>query len=339
MKFYNLTLTAIILFVTGLICEATTLIVDNHVPTPLGTYATIQLAHNAASAGDTILLTPSDGGYTGINVTKPIHIVGNGWARPSASVPNTKTTDFSFGIGSAGSSITACEVIGNFVIYTNKITIKRSKCNWISVAANCSDVIIIQNLLIGIMQSNSNRAIQTMIDVASNCEVFISNNVIINQGTISANHALVVACPSTSIICNNILSGEEYSILCDMSGIVYAPNSVFNNIVLNGGIYGIATSNNNIGNNTQFTATDGNQQNVDMNDVFVDATNFDFHLKAGSPAIDAGFNGTDCGIYGGDLGFVNNGRSELPFIYYLDVPVTVDKKDGLNVTIKAKSGN
>lgn len=340
MKFNFLISTVIILFLNGLVCSATILIVDNHFPTPAGEYATIQLAHNAASSGDTLLLTPSEGGYAGITITKLIHIVGNGWARPSASVPNTKTSGFIYNTGSAGSSITGCEVIGTIDINTNNITVKRNKCQYIFVRANCINAIIMQNFVIGNNESYE-RHTASAIYIWENTEVFLSNNVIINTSYVSyrTGYALTICYPSNTIVCNNIFKAEDYSVFCDMSGATYTTHSFYNNIILGGGISGITASYNNLGQSTQFPATDGNLQNKDMSTVFVDAANNDFHLKAGSPAIGAGFNGTDCGIYGGTHGFVDNGAPWLPIIYFLNVPTEVNKKDGLNVTVKAKSGN
>jgi hypothetical protein len=327
----------IIIFLNGLVCNATTLIVDNHFPTPAGEYATIQLAHDAASAGDTILLTPSESSYTGINVTKQVHIVGTGWVRPSASIPNTKTDGFSFSPGSEGSSVTGCEVIGLFVINANNITIKRNKCEKISVFANRTDVIIMQNFVMG--YSYNAGSLEAIVYFSENTEVFFSNNIVINGYSLYSNFGLVINYPSNSIVCNNIIKAEDYSIYIYKSGETYATQSFFNNIVIESGVYGIIGSYNNISNSTQFPATDGNQQNVVMSTVFEDPDNYNFHLKAGSPAIGAGFEGTDCGIYGGTFGFVDNGRSWLPIITEVNVPVIVNKADGLDITVKAKSGN
>lgn len=127
--------------------------------------------------------------------------------------------------------------------------------------------------------------------------------------------------------------------ILNASGSSYITQTVTGNIVLEGVVSGVTGSYNNIGNSTQFPATDGNLQNVNMTALFVDLANNDYHLAANSPAIGAGHNGTDCGVYGGDLGFVDKGIPGLPYIYFLDVPAVASKKEGLKVTVKAKSGN
>lgn len=340
MKLNLIISTAILFFLNGLICNATTLIVNNHFPTPAGEYATIQLAHNAASVGDTILLTPSEGTYNGIEVTKLVHIVGNGWTRPSVSVPNTKTSTFNFIAGSEGSTITGCEVNGNIIINTNNITVKRNKCNYLSVEANYTNAVIMQNSIIESTCTGTWR-FSCMIYIAPNTEVFLSNNILINNGSCYTELALLVDYPSNAIICNNVVRGGSFSIYCSMDGSNYSTLSVFNNIIPGGNISGIDPddAHNNISNSTQFGVTNGNQQNVDINTVFVDAANNNFHLKEGSPAIGSGLGGTDCGIYGGTFPFVDNGRTWLPIITEANVQGIVNKADGLDITVKAKSGN
>jgi hypothetical protein len=338
MKFYLFIPIAILIFLNGLICNATTLIVDSHYPRPAGVYATIQLAYDAASAGDTILLSPSESVYTGIAIDKKIHIVGTGWTDPTTNVPHTKTGGFTFNAGAQGSSISGLET-STFDINTDSITVKRNKCYWIGVRENCSNVVIIQNYIIGALESYTDRVWQTMIYVWINSEVYISNNIIYNQSNYyRTNYAIVVCFPSNTVISNNVLRGDDYSIVLDMSEGYYSTHSVSNNIIISGSISGIATSNNNICNSTQFAATNGNQPNIVMTDVFIDPATYNFHLKEGSPAIGAGFGGTDCGIYGGKHPFVDNGRTWLPIITEMTVPTEVNVIDGLDVTIKAKSG-
>lgn len=352
MKTKKILFVILIVFFANFLCNAGILVVDNHFPTPAGSYATIQLAHNASVAGDTLMLTPSETEYLGITVAKLVHIVGNGWDRSSALLPNTRTTGFSFNIGSAGASITGCQINGEVHIYTNNITVRRNKCFYIGIHENCLNVSIIQNYIIsgrksGYLYLNYNcesRQCGTILDVMQNTSVFIANNII--QNTLNnqtyidmANYGIGISFPSNSVVCNNIIKAEDKSIIFDMSGTSYSSHSVFNNIILQGAVDGLIGSKNNLCNITQLPATDGNKQNIDINSLFVDLANNDFHLKSGSPAIGAGYNGTDCGIYGGELGFVDKGVPGLPYIYYLDVPAVVNKKDGLNVTVKAKSGN
>jgi len=338
MKKSIFTLCTLFFLTISLFSHATTLIVDSHYPRPAGVYSTIQLAYNAASPGDTILISPAEGEYAGITITKKIHIVGTGWARPSSGVPNTKTSGFTFNAGAQGSSVSGLEVNGMFNIQTDSITVKRNKLQYIYVGINSTNIVIIQNYIISARNCCSWQD-GTILSIWENTEVFISNNILIHTGTWEP-HAIRSMYPSNLIICNNILKANSYAIRLDISGGNYSTHSVYNNIVLGGSISGISTPNNfnNIGNTTQFPAENSNQQNVVMTNVFVDATNYDFHLKELSPAIGAGVGGTDCGIYGGTFPFVDNGRTWLPIITEMNVPDVVNVKDGLDVSVKAKSG-
>jgi hypothetical protein len=339
MKFIQFFLLVAMLCLTSYLSLATIRIVNNSTPTPVGTYATIQLAHDAASPGDTLMLTPSESEYSGINVTRKLHIIGNGWDRASTLLPNTKTGTFSFSGGSSGSSLTGCLINGQINVYTDDITIKRNKCGFIYSDGNLN-TIIIQNIILG-SRTSSNRDAGSMVYISANSSGVITNNIIINTTSsgVYSRWGLIICYPSQCVISNNIFKGQSGATIFDTSGNSYIGQSFYNNIIIEGGVSGVIGSHHNLCNSTQLPATDGNQQNIDINSLFVDLANNDFHLKSGSPAIGAGYNGSDCGIYGGELGFVDKGVPGLPYIYYLDVPGVANKKDGLNVTVKAKSGN
>lgn len=348
MKTINFIFTVILISLYSIVCNAKILIVDNHFPTPVGTYATVQLAHDAAIAGDTLMLTPSDIEYAGITLTKLVNIVGNGWARPSTSLPNTRTSGFTFNQGSAGASLIGCEVNGDVNINTNNILIKKNKCNYIKVNSGYSNISILQNVLISNRVSEL-RDVSSIICINENTTSVITNNVIINNAGVSQGpypyfvnyypFGITIKYPASTIISNNIIKANANPCVLDKMNTSYITQNVINNIVIGGSVSGLIGTKNNLLNSTQLPVTDGNIQNIDMNTVFVDLANNDFHLKPGSPAIGAGYNGTDCGIYGGELGFVDKGVPNLPYIYFLDVPAVANKRDGLNVTVKAKSGN
>jgi len=340
----KLTLTFMLLFVSYVFCSATTRIVDSHFPQPTGVYSTIQLAYDAASSGDTILISPAAGEYAGITIAKKIHIVGTGWSDASTTVPHTKTSSFTFNTGSGGSSITGLKLSGSIDINTDSITVKRNSCTKIYVRANCTNIVIIQNFIQEYLTWSLNWIYLSIISVENNSEVLISNNVIINTAYHPdySNYSVYTQYPSNVIICNNILQGQDGAIILGMSGGNYLTHSVFNNIVLDGGISGVAATydenNHNIANSTQFGTINNNQQNIDMNTVFVDLANHNYHLKEGSPAIGAGEGSADCGIYGGTFPFVDNGRTWLPMITEMSVPAIVNVADGLDISVKAKSG-
>ncbi|GAB4372155.1 MAG: hypothetical protein Kow0042_15340 [Calditrichia bacterium] len=104
-----------------------------------------------------------------------------------------------------------------------------------------------------------------------------------------------------------------------------------------------ANINHNIGDANQFGTLYGNQVNVPMNTVFVDSgsvsTDGDWQLRSGSPAIGAGLNGEDCGMFGGTTPYILSGIPAIPTIYFFVAPSSASGTQGLQVQIKAKSNN
>ena len=114
-----------------------------------------------------------------------------------------------------------------------------------------------------------------------------------------------------------------------------------NNILIEGDVTG---SNNfyynNISDISQFGNENGNQQNVDMNTVFVDHTSGvdnGLILAPGSPAIGAGFEGVDCGIFGGNNPYVLSGIPPIPSIFEITQIGIGSVATPIQVNFKAKS--
>jgi hypothetical protein len=102
----------------------------------------------------------------------------------------------------------------------------------------------------------------------------------------------------------------------------------------------------NIGSSTQYPIDPpdlNNQQNVIMDSVFVDYDLYidkGYLLKPNSPAIGAGVNGGDCGVFGyqsGGVPYVLSGLPAIPAIYETEVESI--GPNSVSVTIKAKSHN
>lgn len=98
---------------------------------------------------------------------------------------------------------------------------------------------------------------------------------------------------------------------------------------------------NNIDAGDHFGTENGNQVNVDMSTVFVGtgSTDGQWQLAAGSPAIGAGFNGVDCGMFGGPTPYVLSGIPSIPSIYIFDAPAIGSTAGGLPVRLSVKSRN
>ncbi len=290
-------------------------------------YYNFQDAHDGASDGDIIQVHPGD--YGDVTISKPLTIIGTGYNL--SDNPNTQANKspsvfglITFDMGSEGSSITGLKIDEGLYITTNNIIIIRNHTKYIRLN-NANNILISENYISsyygGIGSSSSGRGAIYLEGDTPN--LIIRNNYISGAGGSSGYSSILCKnCTSAGMIYNNILAGSTYSV----SNYVIKNNIFISNIVYNG--TGNTVMNNIFGNNS--TGAGNGIDNVtgqDMSEVFVgypDITGYNtenrFTLKADSPAIGAGENGVDCGIYGGDTPYIPSGIPSGPHIYSLTIP-------------------
>ncbi len=325
MKFTFLLITLILFS----FANAAIITVDNRTPS-IGDYTDLNAAVNAASAGDIIYVFPSPVSYSLSSITKQVHIIGTGFSQPEETVKQTFLNgNVTITSEASGTVLEGFQFSSNlnFHIDGDNITIKKNKLNYITINANIQGTIIIQNYFY-VHYSNT-----WAMEIGASCEIFISNNIFDNQigpgGIMSQNLSI------TKILHNVFynIDVNAYSLLAQVG------SYIANNIFINGQIatYSSLDVYNNMCNGTQLPVGSGNLLNVDMNTVFEDYLNGDYHLKSGSPANGAGQNGVDMGIYGGAIPFVDGGFPGLPSVTNLQAPHVVTQNNGLDVIIDAKS--
>lgn len=290
-------------------------------------------------SGDTIYVVGSPISYGAVvfNVTKTLHILGPGYfllENPETQAnQNTAQVDgISFGVGSEGSVITGLEFTGLVRCETDNITFKRNLFSTadsrgqLSIFLAHTNIVIIQNYFSGVPTFSS--SVIAIGDGSSN--ILVRNNFIENQDP--ANFA-IVSPPNAGIdVSNNVIQGK-----------VEINNAIFVNNVLRDGSF--SGQNNdvryNIGNAMQFGAANGNQQNVNMADVFINSGSTDgrWRLKDGSPAKGAGLDDVDIGMFGGASPYILSGIPSIPAIYFLNSPAEGSHSGGLPVHIKVKANN
>ncbi len=304
-------------------------IVDNN-PNSVGDFTTLADAQTAASNGDTIYVYPSAIAYTGLAISKIIHLFGVGYNLEFyGGQANTTTTKVSstidYNAGSEGSTLQGFDGNFNVDINTNNITIKKNNLRIVHVhGSNC---MILQNDIVG----NVNLDISLQI-TSNTAGIIIANNKIVNTNTGDA--AIYSSTTSTITVINNIISGDSWALR------YLSTNSIVqNNIILDGAVALEPVLIYNISNAEQLPPGNGNLINIDMATVFEDPSDYTngLHLLPGSPAIGAGFNGVDMGIYGGDAPYIDGGFPGLPAIYHLESDVITTPQNGLDVVIKVKS--
>lgn len=156
-------------------------------------------------------------------------------------------------------------------------------------------------------------------DGGSNCT--IENNVFGTESNRQTNGSLFYVGADHSIIRNNIFTGEDASI----SIIIGDGNVIEHNLTTL----------------DQLETIDGNLNNVDLSSVFVgpngNSTDGQWQLAENSPAIEAGANNSDMGMFGGNSPYRLSGIPMIPRIIELDVPTQTSQEAGLTVRIKAAS--
>ncbi|MEE9465196.1 MAG: hypothetical protein V3W14_06460 [Candidatus Neomarinimicrobiota bacterium] len=322
MRFNSIITTVILGMLMASVASAAIIRVNNNAGADAD-YTTLQDAQNAAGAGDTIYVEGSAAAYGNSTITERLYIVGPGYfldENPETQA-NTQMASLSttyFAAGSEGTVVTGCNFIRHCYVYTDSITLRGNRL-WDSY-----------NLYIG----DGSNAI---------------SDVLISQCYIYSYSAIEVAANATNITIRNSHTGSVsgtatseitfYNNVC--WGTINVHNSVLNNNIMYSGTF--YPSNNiysyNLADGTQFGEVDGNQANVTMAAVFVATGSTDgyWQLTGGSQASGAGFEGVDCGMYGGGTPYVLSGLMDAPSIWFLSATGPGTATGGLNVRIKAKS--
>lgn len=304
--------------------------VDNNPGNSGANFTNLQSAHSTASNGDSIYINGTGLSYGKLILTKRLIVVGPGYflgENPflQANISSAKVDTIIFNSGSEGSLICGLAVLRIIVVNTNNVTIMRNLFGRIEIKDNKHNITIIQNFSLYVGYSS--------IYFGSQCSnISILNNFILN-GIEGATTNLSLA--SSIHLVNNIMDVFYSAYVISNT---YNSN-IWNNIAIRGFIYGSNNSIlNNIGNSTQFGTSNGNQSNVDMSTVFVNSGSEDgkYKLKPGSPAIGAGVNVEDVGMFGGVNPYVLSGIPPIPSIYFFSAPYG-SSVQGLPVRVKIKS--
>jgi hypothetical protein len=320
-KFFYL-LCVFVSFLLAIQSYAAVITVDANHPSA-GMYKNLKDAHDAANSGDTILVYPFAGKYSGIEVKKRLRIVGRGWYDVGGKNISTAINYMHFLNGSGGSSLEGFEDDFSVRIDANNITIKRNDLALIEVLSGHVGTVIIQNYI----KTSANYAI----GVDPNNEVFITNNIIYEyHDGYSTDNAISASGNSITInITHNVIAGYENSLY-----IINSNYYVANNLIISGWIKPKDHSgfHNNICHADQLYSSHGNMINVDMKTVYSGSW---YQLVENSPAKGAGTNGVDIGIYGGSTPFVLGGYPSIPRIVNIEADHLGTKSHGLDVKIKA----
>lgn len=314
-KSFSLLLTSLF-FGCVLVAHSTVLRVNNtpgiNVP-----YATLTVAYNAAVNGDTIYLEGTTYDYGTLAIYKRLVIIGTGYylsqnPETQANKNSSSVTTLYFYAGSSGSKVMGVNITSTFYIAATlqDLIVQRNYIGSLYNAASVSNSYFEQNMIF----TATGQFLTTL----------FRNNFMNNSSLTSTNNTLFMY--------NNVFNNASF-IMAECK----------NNIMYGSGTFTNCNMFNNIGSITQFPTGNGNQQNVNMNNVFLCFTGCGayapdaaFQLKVGSPAIGAGSNGEDCGMFGGTDPYILSGMPPIPAIYYFNYNFN---NSTINVDMKVKSHN
>ncbi len=328
--------TVLLLCFGFLAANATSWRVNNN-PAIDADFATFEAAVAGASAGDTLYIEGTQFSYGTQVLNKRLVLIGPGFYLTQNDSTQVSSIAAHFLILTIDTLASGSRIYGIVFDYT--------------VGINGSDVVFSRNHVAGasyetIYLAQINPVINCVI-TQNYCGSIISSNI---------NH------PALNTLVSNNYVKETISFKNNSSCVVYNnvvkhQVSVSNSIVKNNIIYSAASyqgfrenTNNvfeyNMVNIATIPPGTGNVTNIQPVSVFVDydgsldfSTDGKWQLKEGSPAIDAGENGVDCGAFGGTSPYVLSGLPAVPHIYEAIVPTSGSAASGLPVTIKVKSQN
>lgn len=290
---------------------------------PGGLFTALQRAHDHFSVknGDTLMVEGSTKSYDGFTCTKRLVIIGPGYFLGENSGVNGMVTSalindyINFKDGSQGSYVVGVET--GYTLYIRTASIYLIRCK-------------ILNL--GFAGAANSKVVSSFINTVDGTYSYLNDaNIAITNSIIERDYSKL----SYLTYENNILVGNyEWAI---------SAGTFRNNILLSRDAkveIKSPTIQNNLAPNAQFGTTNGNTAYEPAN-VFVGTGSSDgkYRIKANSPYIAAGYNGTQPGIFGGSEPYTLSGVPPIPIIYELNVPGTGSAASGLNINVKIRGAN
>ena len=304
-------------------------------------YSDLQSAIDNASSGDTIYIHASELSYGNATIDKQLKLVGYGH---SNTIKNTYLGSIILEDNASGSEFTGLYVLSgidcqNSVTVINDLVFENCRFYALSFGssfyAGCNNVLVKGCVVPSISGFATNMIITnnvlTRVYIDENYQsVTIRNNFFFHPSSGSPNCIINYSSANGSITAqNNIFyyTSASSSVAINVAGVIYeyclsyTPN----------GTYEIMNGSNNLDNvNPLFVNVINNQYEADIDD---------FHLQAGSPAIGAGVNGFDIGLYDGNAFEFNNFgfTPGIPTVTITAITEQVAPGDNVEVTIQSNS--
>lgn len=334
--------------------SATIHTVNNNLSGP-GTFTTIQAAHDAAAAGDTIYVASSPTAYGGVTFTKKVTLIGAGM-RPAEKKDNSSSSVLNGNInlngGSDNSSIIGIYFAGTSVVANNNVSNVQILRNYFS--SGCNQVLFGGGSYSGWLIAN-NFMVQTCCCASSIngqnqtfTNILIQNNVFTDATGCGCGTFVIQGFPNTAncIFSNNLVYSDATNDAAFSMSNFIVENNIFHtaapsgctNCVMNNNItfgttqdaipYGTNTGANNVANTDPQLSTFNNATK----------TPFQNFQPAAGPAKTGGVGGTQMGVYGGSgFNWNNSAVPPIPQIKNFSITSGSTVPAGGSMTIKVTS--
>lgn len=320
-------------------------------------YSNLQNAIDGAGDYDSIYIYGTGINYGNITIDKPLVLIGVGHNPQIQTVSTSKVGQIILTSAASNSTISGIVLNGSYgfepATGTDNVTIENCYLycsnNRNHIQASDCDNWIIRGNFIHHEYGNSTRGFRVG---AGNDNWLITHNVFTgtytqflegNQTTILSNNLIMLSNlffvnSDQVIVSNNIMMAWNNNLINYNTGCtncIYNHNLTWSNYADDNSLFlPVIPDVNNTGSN--------NLNNTDpLFETYVFGEDFrythDYHFQAGSPALVAGSDGTDIGIYGGisNFKFSKNGYPQIPRLYYMNITNTVLQEDGtLKIDIK-----
>jgi len=319
-------------------------------------YSDLQTAINAANVGDTIYVQPSPNGYGNIIITKTLSIYGIGHIPELNAGLSASINIINFNNDAPNTKLSGLQI---------------SKIQFNNSGGNNHDVVITNNRIGSIDGNNTTSAANNMVISGNyfkgfynidnkNSQNWIITNNLFEQTSINPMHNPFGKFNATTTFSNNIIltrqngdANQSIELFNNCDG-----TQISNNIFL---FTGANVSNFNLGTNTALSFSNNltfnynsildalpGTNNLDNTDPLftnfnentnLNTTTNDFQLQAGSPAVNAGTDGNDLGVFNGGFPFNLRGYpTELPYLTEFTIfNTSVDPGGTLNINFKANA--
>lgn len=363
------------LFSTASLFSQTIYKVDSNPNAPSGdhVYTDLQECIDAASDGDIIQIIPAVDHYGDVQISKELHLVGSGWIPDNQSGVNTKVNSIIFESNTSnGSTLNGLTLIASWsypIIFgelnapldtLKDIEIYNCKIPGIQQLDNCPiKNITLRNNLFALLYANSG-AVETLrfqVSDGATEGVLISNNIILRSRYTFGIAFPAIKVANQTIITNNLFiswSGlATFSVIHDCfitNNVFYSAGTQgstnYANVYSNNLSYSSLTNGNLPPPSTSVPANSGSGNIVDSDPLYLAITatytvyhiTNDYTISEFSPLIDAGTDGTNIGLMGGQYPFVNyKNLRGVPYIHQLSVPGLILENQDIELEAEARN--